>query len=96
MTEDDAQNGSDHVDAHLTVAFAISPFIKRHTVDSIMYSTSSMLRTIELCLGLGHAFLCEAVHVLEIKLMLENDAADADRQLDAPARGSRSAEADSA
>src|SRR5262249_47466640 len=29
-----------------------SPYIKRHTVDSTMYSTSSMLRTIELCLGL--------------------------------------------
>ena len=52
MVEDDAQNGSDHVDAHRTVALAISPYIKRHSVDSTMYSTSSMLRTIELCLGL--------------------------------------------
>jgi YVTN family beta-propeller protein len=50
--EDDAQNGSDHVDAHRTVAFAISPFVKRHSVDSTLYSTSSMLRTIELILGL--------------------------------------------
>ena len=30
MVEDDAQNGSDHVDAHRTVALAISPYIKRH------------------------------------------------------------------
>jgi DNA-binding beta-propeller fold protein YncE len=52
VVEDDAQNGSDHVDAHRTVALAVSPYIKRHTVDSTMYSTSSMLRTIELILGL--------------------------------------------
>ncbi len=52
VVEDDAQNGSDHVDAHRTVALAISPYIKRHTVDSTLYSTSSMLRTMELILGL--------------------------------------------
>jgi DNA-binding beta-propeller fold protein YncE len=52
VVEDDAQNGSDHVDAHRTVALAISPYIRRKTVDSTMYSTSSMLRTIELILGL--------------------------------------------
>jgi hypothetical protein len=49
--EDDAQNGPDHVDAHRTVALAVSPYIKRHSVDSTMYSTTSMLRTIELILG---------------------------------------------
>ena len=52
VVEDDAQNGSDHVDAHRTVALAISPYIKRGAVDSTMYSTSSMLRTMELILGL--------------------------------------------
>jgi len=52
VVEDDAQNGSDHVDAHRTVALAISPYIKKHSVDSDMYSTSSMLRTMELILGL--------------------------------------------
>ncbi|WP_406695944.1 alkaline phosphatase family protein [Singulisphaera sp. Ch08] len=52
VVEDDAQNGSDHVDAHRTVALAISPYVKRKSVDSTMYSTSSMLRTIELILGL--------------------------------------------
>ncbi len=52
VVEDDAQNGSDHVDAHRTVALAISPYIKKHSVDSAMYSTSSMLRTMELILGL--------------------------------------------
>ncbi|HXT60245.1 MAG TPA: alkaline phosphatase family protein, partial [Pirellulales bacterium] len=52
VVEDDAQNGSDHVDAHRTVALVISPYCKRHAVDSSMYSTSSMLRTMELILGL--------------------------------------------
>ncbi|HEX5446706.1 MAG TPA: beta-propeller fold lactonase family protein [Pirellulales bacterium] len=52
VVEDDAQNGSDHVDAHRTVALVVSPYCKRHYVDSSMYSTSSMLRTMELILGL--------------------------------------------
>ncbi len=52
VVEDDAQNGPDHVDAHRSIAFAISPYIRRGTVDSTMYSTSSMLRTMELILGL--------------------------------------------
>src|SRR5207249_2225128 len=52
VVEDDAQNGSDHVDAHRTVALVVSPFTKRGHVDSTMYSTSSMLRTMELILGL--------------------------------------------
>ena len=52
VVEDDAQNGPDHVDAHRTVAFMISPYAKRGAVDSTMYSTSSMLRTMELILGL--------------------------------------------
>jgi DNA-binding beta-propeller fold protein YncE len=52
VVEDDAQNGPDHVDAHRTVALAISPYSRRRGVDSTMYSTSSMLRTMELILGL--------------------------------------------
>jgi len=52
VVEDDAQNGPDHVDAHRTVAFVISPYTKRKFVDSTLYSTSSMLRTMELILGL--------------------------------------------
>jgi WD40 repeat protein len=52
ILEDDAQNGADHVDAHRTLGFVISPYLRRHLVDSTMYSTSSMLRTIELILGL--------------------------------------------
>ncbi len=50
VVEDDAQNGSDHVDAHRTIAFVVSPYTKRKYVDSTMYSTSSMLRSMELIL----------------------------------------------
>jgi DNA-binding beta-propeller fold protein YncE len=52
VVEDDAQNGPDHVDAHRTVALVISPYTRRHAVDSTLYSTSSMLRTMELILGM--------------------------------------------
>jgi hypothetical protein len=52
VVEDDAQNGPDHVDAHRTVAYVISPYARRGAVDSTLYSTASMLRTIELILGL--------------------------------------------
>jgi hypothetical protein len=52
VLEDDAQNGPDHVDAHRSVALVVSPYTKRKHVDSTMYSTSSLLRTIELVLGL--------------------------------------------
>ena len=52
IIEDDAQNGPDHVDAHRTTAYVAGPFVKRGFVDHTMYSTSSMLRTIELILGL--------------------------------------------
>src|SRR6266568_3988132 len=52
VVEDDAQNGPDHVDAHRTIAYVISPYTWRGRVDSTMYSTTSMLRTIELVLGL--------------------------------------------
>lgn len=52
VVEDDAQNGPDHVDAHRTIAYVISPYIKRCSVDSTLYSTASMLRTMELILGL--------------------------------------------
>jgi hypothetical protein len=52
VVEDDAQNGPDHVDAHRSVGMVISPYVKKHTVNHTLYSTASMLRTIELILGL--------------------------------------------
>jgi len=53
VLEDDAQNGSDHVDAHRSLLFVIGPYVKRNYVDHTMYSTSSALKTIELILGLS-------------------------------------------
>jgi len=50
--EDDAQNGPDHVDAHRTAGLVISPYVKRGFVDDTFYTTASMVRTIELILGL--------------------------------------------
>ncbi len=52
IIEDDAQNGPDHVDAHRTVGMVISPYCKRGIVDSTLYTTASMIRTMELILGL--------------------------------------------
>jgi YVTN family beta-propeller protein len=52
VIEDDAQNGPDHVDAHRTAGLVLSPYVKRGFVDSTMYTTASMLRTMELILGL--------------------------------------------
>jgi YVTN family beta-propeller protein len=49
---DDAQNGPDHIDSHRTMGLVISPYVRRGAVDSTMYSTASMLHTIELILGL--------------------------------------------
>jgi YVTN family beta-propeller protein len=52
VLEDDAQNGADHVDSHRSPAFVLSPYTRRGVVDSSMYNTVSMVRTIELILGL--------------------------------------------
>ena len=53
ILEDDAQNGADHVDAHRSTAYVAGGFVKRNYVDHTAYSTSSMLRTMELILGLS-------------------------------------------
>ena len=51
ILEDDAQDGPDHVDAHRSTAYVAGGFVKRHYVDHTMYSTTSVLRTIELILA---------------------------------------------
>ncbi len=51
VLEDDAQDGPDHVDAHRSPAYIAGGYIKRHYVDHTIYSTTSMLHTIELILG---------------------------------------------
>jgi hypothetical protein len=52
VVEDDAQDGADHVDSHRTIAYVISPYTRRGIVDSTLYNTTSILRSIELILGL--------------------------------------------
>lgn len=53
VTEDDAQDGPDHVDGHRSEALVISPYTQHGNVDSTFYSTVSMLRTIELIVGIN-------------------------------------------
>jgi sugar lactone lactonase YvrE len=60
VLEDDSQNGPDHVDAHRSVALVASPYARRHAVDSSLYTTCGMLRTIELILGLPPMSQCDA------------------------------------
>lgn len=52
IVEDDAQNGPDHVDAHRSVALIAGGYVKKGFVDHTAYTTTSLLRTIELILGL--------------------------------------------
>jgi YVTN family beta-propeller protein len=52
ILEDDAQNGPDHVDAHRSVCYVISPWIKAQSVDHTFQNTASCLRTMELLMGL--------------------------------------------
>jgi DNA-binding beta-propeller fold protein YncE len=52
VVEDDAQNGPDHVDAHRSPALVISPYTKRGAADHTLYTTASILRTMELILGM--------------------------------------------
>jgi YVTN family beta-propeller protein len=51
VTEDDPQNGFDHIDGHRTVGMVISPYTKRGKVVSTYYSQINMVRTIEDILG---------------------------------------------
>ena len=52
VVEDDAQDGVDHIDGHRTVALVASPFARRGVIDSTFYSQPSMVKTVELMLGL--------------------------------------------
>ena len=61
IVEDDAQNGYDHIDAHRSIAFVISPFVPKNTVDHRFYNTDSTLRTMELLLGVSPMNLYDAI-----------------------------------
>ncbi|HEX4147101.1 MAG TPA: alkaline phosphatase family protein [Pirellulales bacterium] len=52
VVQDDPQNGFDHIDGHRTVAMVISPYVRRGALVSTNYNQTSMVRTIELILGL--------------------------------------------
>src|SRR5262249_40921981 len=51
VAEDDGFNGLDHIDGRRVVALAISPYIRRGATDSTFYSQTSMVKTMELMLG---------------------------------------------
>jgi hypothetical protein len=54
VTEDDCQDGPDHVDSHRATAYVAGPYVKQHAVVSTHYSQVNVLRTIEDILGTKH------------------------------------------
>lgn len=54
ITEDDAQNGVDHVDAHRSILMVISPYAKRNYVGHDHYSFGSIFKTFWHILGLPY------------------------------------------
>ena len=54
VTEDDVQDGPDHVDSHRGLAFLVGPYVKKGRVVSTRYSQVNVLRTIEDILGTEH------------------------------------------
>lgn len=54
VTEDDAQDGSDHVNSHRTTTYVVGPYVKQHKIISTAYNQVSVLRTIEDILGTQH------------------------------------------
>ena len=52
VIEDDPQSGPDHIDCHRTTAFVLSPYVRRAFADHTMYSSVSLVRTMEEILGL--------------------------------------------
>ena len=51
VSEDDAQDGQDHVSAHRTISLVMSPYVKRGYISHVHHSNVSMLKTMELLLG---------------------------------------------
>jgi len=61
IIEDDAQNGTDHVDARRAPAFVVGPYVRHGAVISTRYTTLNLLRTIETVLGLKPLGLNDAL-----------------------------------
>jgi YVTN family beta-propeller protein len=93
VTEDDAQNGPDHVDATRTVALAIGPSVKRGMIVHDRYDQLSLLRTIELILGLSPLHRGDALAVPMLSIF--NETPDAGLPA-APQPSSQLSEADRA
>ena len=60
VVEDDAQDGPDHVDAHRSPALAISAYNRPGQLVHAVHNTVSLIRTIELLLGLPPMNLIDA------------------------------------
>jgi len=60
VVEDDAQDGPDHVDAHRSVLLVASPYVRKGAIDSTLYTTCGVLRTMELVFGLPPLSQCDA------------------------------------
>jgi hypothetical protein len=54
VTEDDCQDGPDHVDSHRATAYVVGAYVKQGAVVSTRYSQVNALRTIEDVLGTQH------------------------------------------
>jgi YVTN family beta-propeller protein len=61
VTEDDVQDGPDHVDSHRGPALVVGPYVKQGAVVSTHYSQINVLRTIEDLLGAEHTNLNTAL-----------------------------------
>ena len=85
VTEDDAQAGADHVDATRTVALAIGPSVKRGAVVSDRYDQLSLLRTIEVVLGLDPLNRSDALAVPFLSVFADKRSTDKPEKPVAPA-----------
>ena len=54
VTEDDCQDGPDHVDSHRATTYVVGAYVKKHAVINTRYNQVSVLRTIEDILGTSH------------------------------------------
>ncbi|MBW8332901.1 MAG: hypothetical protein K0M40_12835 [Prolixibacteraceae bacterium] len=54
ITEDDAQNGVDHIDAHRSVLMVISPYAKKNYISKVHYSFGSIFKTFWNVLGMPY------------------------------------------
>jgi YVTN family beta-propeller protein len=60
VIEDDSQTGPDHVDAHRSLAYVISPYTKRNALVRTTYTTVNVVRTVTDLLGIGHLGMQDA------------------------------------